>query len=74
MTAPSTEVPITRIDFAVRAAALPTTPRRLWCPDRDTTVSAYGGSLRRYDVHTAKMIEVTATVWCAQSKDYQGVY
>ena len=28
-------------------------------PDADTTVSAYGGRLRLYDVHIAKMIEVT---------------
>ena len=28
-------------------------------PDRDTTKSAYGGRLRVYDVHIAKMFEVT---------------
>ena len=28
-------------------------------PDRDTTASAYGGQLRRYDVHIAKMFELT---------------
>lgn len=28
-------------------------------PDRNTTASAYGGRLRRYDVHIAKMFEVT---------------
>jgi len=28
-------------------------------PDRDTTKSAYGGRLRVYDVHLAKMFEVT---------------
>ena len=28
-------------------------------PDADTTVSAYGGRLRLYDVHIAKMIEYT---------------
>ena len=31
----------------------------LTVPDPDTTVSAYGGRLRLYDVHIAKMIEVT---------------
>jgi hypothetical protein len=31
----------------------------LTVPDDDTTVSAYGGRLRHYDVHIAKMIEVT---------------
>jgi serine/threonine-protein kinase len=28
-------------------------------PDKDTTKLAYGGKLRRYDVHIAKMFEVT---------------
>ena len=28
-------------------------------PDTDTTVSAYGGRLRLYDVHIAKLVEVT---------------
>ena len=28
-------------------------------PNRDTTASAYGGQLRRYDVHVAKMFELT---------------
>jgi hypothetical protein len=28
-------------------------------PDADTTASAYGGRLRLYDVHIAKMVEVT---------------
>jgi hypothetical protein len=32
----------------------------LTVPDRDTTASAYGGKLRRYDVHIAKMVEVTS--------------
>lgn len=32
---------------------------QLTVPDQDTTLSAYGGELRRYDVHIAKMFEVT---------------
>jgi hypothetical protein len=32
-------------------------------PDTDTTKSAYGGTLRVYDVHVAKMFEVT-NAWC----------
>ena len=28
-------------------------------PDTDTTVSAYGGRLRLYDVHIAKLVEIT---------------
>jgi len=31
----------------------------LTVPDTDTTRSAYGGKLRVYDVHVAKMVEVT---------------
>ena len=31
----------------------------LIAPDADTTISAYGGKLRLYDVHIAKMVEVT---------------
>lgn len=70
----STEVPITRIDFAGAGGDFQHRTGTFVVPDRDTTVSAYGGSLRRYDVHIAKMIEITAAVWCTQSKDYQGVY
>lgn len=40
-------------------------------PDRDTTRSAYGGSLRLYDVHLAKMFEV-ANLYCA-TNDWQSV-
>ena len=59
-----TEVPITRIDFAGAGGDFHQRQGTFVVPDRDTTVSAYGGSLRRYDVHIAKMIEVTAAVWC----------
>lgn len=40
-------------------------------PDRDTARSAYGGSLRRYDVHLAKMFEV-ANLYCS-TNDWQSV-
>jgi hypothetical protein len=33
--------------------------RSLDVPDAETTVSAYGGRLRLYDVHIAKLVEVT---------------
>ncbi|HEY9885432.1 MAG TPA: hypothetical protein V6C98_17645, partial [Thermosynechococcaceae cyanobacterium] len=69
-----TEVPITRIDFAGAGGDFQHRTGTFVVPDRDTTLSAYGGSLRRYDVHIAKMIEVTAAVWCARSPNYQGVY
>ena len=35
-------------------------------PDEDTTVPAYGGRLRKYDVHIAKMVEITS-LSCKQS-------
>lgn len=59
MAAPQTQVPITRIEFL----GTPTVPSEAVAefvvPDRDTTRSAYGGQLRRYDVHLAKMFELT---------------
>lgn len=54
----STEVPITLIAFApaIRGGEA----RGVFIvPDRDTTRSAYGGKLRRYDVHLAKMFEIS---------------
>jgi len=43
-------------------------------PDRDTSVSADGGSLTRYDIHVAKMIEITHFQWCTPREGYAGVY
>jgi hypothetical protein len=40
----------------------------LTVPHSDTTVSAYGGRLRHYDVHIAKMFEMTR-FYCAQKND-----
>ncbi|MGL4501268.1 MAG: hypothetical protein ACRCU2_19510, partial [Planktothrix sp.] len=48
-----TEVPITRITFVSAGVA------SLIVPNSDTTQSAYGGDLRLYDVHLAKMFEIT---------------
>jgi hypothetical protein len=57
-----TEVPITLISFM--PARKGGEARGVFVvPDRDTTRSAYGGSLRRYDVHIAKMFEV-ANLYC----------
>lgn len=39
----------------------------LTVPDKDTTQSAYGGKLRRYDVHIAKMFEVTQQICIASN-------
>ena len=69
-----TEVPITRIDFAGAGGDFTHRTGLFVVPDRDTTVSAYGGSLRRYDVHIAKMIEVTASQWCNPRPNFEGVY
>lgn len=39
-------------------------------PDRNTTVSAFGGRMRRYDVHIARMIALSHHLYCAQP--YEG--
>ena len=56
---------IAKADISMKIA-----PRRsgwtITVPDEDTTVPAYGGRLRKYDVHIAKMIEVTS-LSCKQS-------
>lgn len=48
-----TEVPITKIVLLSPKLA------SLTVPNSDTTQSAYGGELRLYDVHLAKMFEIT---------------
>lgn len=52
-----TAVPITDITFIGQDGNF--LAAQLIVPDRDTTKSAYGGKLRRYDVHIAKMFEMT---------------
>ncbi len=69
----NTEVPITRIDFAGAGGDQFHRWGTFTVPDRDTTVSAYGGSLRRYEVHIAKMLEVAADQWCSRP-DFKGVH
>jgi hypothetical protein len=68
-----TAVPITRINVA-RAGG---DPNHRWVtfvvPDKDTSRSAYGGKLSRYDVHIAKMIELTAHDFC-RSASSRGAY
>ncbi len=70
---PSTAVSITRINIARSGGD----PRNRWVtfvvPDRSTAVPAYGGSLRLYDVHIAKMIEITADQFCTQPTN-EGAY
>lgn len=58
-----TEVPISYIGFSGVGASNSTTGTFI-VPDNDTTQSAYGGKLRRYDVHISKMIEVMANQYC----------
>jgi hypothetical protein len=41
-------------------------------PDRDTTAPAYGGKLRLYDVHIAKMFEVTNDT-CIRGRSDRGI-
>ncbi len=68
-----TALPITRINVA-RAGG---DPNHRWVtfvvPDKDTSASAYGGKLSRYDVHIAKMIELTAHDFCP-SDSSRGAY
>lgn len=45
---------------------------RFTVPDEDTTQSAFGGELRRYDVHVAKMFEVTSHL-CQQNQEIQRI-
>ncbi|NEQ44726.1 MAG: hypothetical protein F6K00_14655 [Leptolyngbya sp. SIOISBB] len=49
----------------------PWQPIVLTVPDQDTTRSAYGGILRRYDVHVAKMLEVSHH-YCQQDGAIEG--
>lgn len=53
------------------ASMQPWQPITLTVPDQDTTQSAYGGSLRRYDVHVAKMFEVSH-YYCQQDEAIEG--
>ena len=70
---PSTAVSITKINIARSGGD----PRNRWVtfvvPERSTAVPAYGGSLRLYDVHIAKMIEITADQFCTQPAN-EGAY
>lgn len=59
----TTEVPITSIRF-VEAQQGGQARGIFIVPDRDTTQSAYGGKLSRYDVHISKMLEV-ANIYCS---------
>ncbi|MBD1940657.1 hypothetical protein [Microcoleus sp. FACHB-68] len=64
-TVANTEVPITSIRFV--GAQKGGQARGVFIvPDVDTTRSAYGGKLSRYDVHISKMLEV-ANLYCSNS-------
>ncbi len=69
-----TAVPINRIDFAGAGGDFKHRYGTFEVPDPDTSVSAYGGKLTRYDVHIAKMIEVAQYQWCLPREGYEGVY
>ncbi|MGB5962659.1 MAG: hypothetical protein WBG73_18615 [Coleofasciculaceae cyanobacterium] len=69
-----TAVPITRISFAGAGGNFTQRYGIFVVPDQDTSLSAYGGALSRYDVHIAKMIEITHFEWCEPRPNYQGVY
>ncbi|MEI6428048.1 MAG: hypothetical protein WCO45_06600 [Pseudanabaena sp. ELA607] len=63
---PSTAVNITRINIARQGGDALNRWVTFVVPDRSTAVPAYGGSLRLYDVHIAKMIEITLDQFCTQ--------
>jgi hypothetical protein len=69
-----TAVPITRISFAGAGGNFSQRYGTFVVPDQDTAISAYGGALTRYDVHLAKMIEITHFQWCETRPNYRGVY
>ncbi len=66
-------VPITKINFAGAGGWQDERFGTFVVPDRDTSQSAYGGPLRRYDAHLAKMIEVAHSQWCDRP-NYKGVH
>jgi hypothetical protein len=59
-----TALPITRINVARAGGDTFHRWVTFVVPDKDTSASAYGGALSRYDVHIAKMIELTAHEFC----------
>lgn len=61
-----TEFPITRIVYLGQDGNALSAD--FVVPDTDTTRSAYGGRLRRYDVHVAKMFELT-NYECENARD-----
>jgi hypothetical protein len=70
----NTEVPITRISINTAAGDFTHRTINFVVPNSDTTLSAYGGKLRLYDVHIAKMVEVTYNQFCVDESPYAGVY
>lgn len=70
-----TSVPINRIDFAGAGGDFTQRYGSFEVPDSDTSRPAYSnGRLSRYDVHIAKMIEVTHHHWCLKRENYKGVH
>jgi hypothetical protein len=68
----STDFPVTEIRWWHQGSQTAWQTARLTVPDQDTSVSAYGGSLRRYDVHLAKMFEMTYHL-CQQTQNLKGI-
>lgn len=69
----NTALPITKISFAGAGGIQDERFGTFVVPDSDTSQSAYGGLLSRYDVHLAKMIEVAHSQWCDRP-NYKGVH
>jgi hypothetical protein len=66
------DFPITQLRWWNWSEEEPWQPMQLTVPDVDTTISAYGGLLRRYDVHIAKMFEVSH-FFCKQNPNLEGL-
>ena len=66
-----TSLPITNIVFFGGGDGIMTA--EFTVPDRNTTISANGGKLRRYDAHIAKMFELTDYECRDQQRDWNRI-
>jgi serine/threonine-protein kinase len=62
----ATEIRFNEISLWPAAASARTRQGTMVVPDRNTTVPAYGGKMRLYDVHIARMIAMSHQFYCSQ--------
>lgn len=65
-TARASEIRFNEISLFPPAASARVREGKIIVPDRNTTVSAYGGKMRLYDVHMARAIALSHQLYCAQ--------